>query len=178
MGQQPLTPERLELGPSSTHGPESLGSAAGVEKEDLGKKGITIEEGTVIARTGSLGKVFLLAEGSPYFSVLLGPGMADEIYVYCDRSDKNWFLNDPNAGMTFRDSVQEVVSDARDSGLDERTFLLECYTRVFATEVLASIEGIFDPSRDTILAVCLRIPRVCPRGLQQYLERHLEVFGS
>jgi hypothetical protein len=56
MGQQPLTPEKLELGSSSTHGPESLGSAVGTEKEDLSEKGITIEEGT------SLGRVFLLAE--------------------------------------------------------------------------------------------------------------------
>ena len=134
------------------------------------RSGLALEEGVLSKVKPELGHVFLMAEESPYFLLLLGMTAWDSVSCCCPHGASNWLIRDNPAPWRFKDSLRDLATGANSVEGKRRTFLIQAESPKFTSETLAAFHELFDSSTDQLLVVCSFRLRKHPPWSNWYLR--------
>ena len=152
------------------------------EEEKYGREGdLLVEEGILSGVKPKLGNVFVIAEESPSFLLLLGTTAWDSVSCFCPYGPCNWLIRDNPEPWSFKESLDELESEAKDLGGTKRTFLIQGNDPTFISRALIKIHNIFDSGSDTLLVVSSQRLRRQPAWSNWKIHwsnlRHCDVGG-
>ena len=124
------------------------------EAEDHEDGLLVIEEGILSGEKPKLGSVFVVAEESPSFLLLLGTAQVDEVSCLCPYGDCNWLVRDRADSWAFKESLAEMSSSVQLAEGNQRTFLIQGSNRDFIAKALHMFHERFNTTTDTLLVVC------------------------
>ena len=113
------------------------------EEEKYGIEGdLLVEEGILSGVKPKLGNVFVIAEESPSFLLLLGTTAWDSVSCFCPDGSFNWLIRDNPEPWSFKESLDELESEAKDLGGTKRTFLIQGNDPTFISKALIKFHNI------------------------------------
>ena len=124
------------------------------EEEEDTEDGLVVEEGILSGDRPELGCVFVVAEESPSFLLLLGTAQVKEVSCLCPYGDCNWLVRGRSDSWAFKESLAEMSSSVQLAGGNRRTFLIQGSNREFVAEALQMFQEQFNATTDTLLVVC------------------------